>query len=271
MTLPEKTAPLSLTGVASSPLGKPQLARQIFQTENLTVRFSGDDRISPIEGLNLSINESEITCILGASGCGKTTLLKTLGGFIVGEPVGGVLFKGHYLNGPISDIVMIFQENNLYPWLTVRANVRFGVKFKKNLKDKEKRVSHFLDIVGLTEAASRFPHQLSGGMKQRVAIARALVSDPAVVLLDEPFSALDVSLRRRMQDLMLQLWRDTSKTMVMVTHNIEEAIRVGHRVIVLGDVPAKVLIDTNTADEAYDDRYSPEFLELQKQIETIIY
>ncbi|MFT6907457.1 MAG: ABC-type nitrate/sulfonate/bicarbonate transport system ATPase subunit [Oleiphilaceae bacterium] len=271
MTIPEQTVPFTVLGAAASAPVKSQLARHIFQTENLTVRFSGDDRISPIQRLNLAINESEITCILGASGCGKTTLLKTLGGFIVGEPVGGVLFKGHYLNGPISDIVMIFQENNLYPWLTVRANVRFGVKFKKNLQDKEKRISHFLDIVGLTDAASRFPHQLSGGMKQRVAIARALVSDPSVVLLDEPFSALDVSLRRRMQDLMLQLWRDTSKTMIMVTHNIEEAIRVGHRVIVLGDVPAKVLIDTKTANEAYDDRYSPEFLELQKQIETIIY
>ena len=172
---------------------------------------------------------------------------------------------------PNSCDLMIFQENNLYPWLTVRANVKFGLKFKKNLKDKDQRVKHFLDVVGLTEAASRFPHQLSGGMKQRVAIARALVSDPSVVLLDEPFSALDVSLRRRMQDLMLQLWRDTSKTMVMVTHNIEEAIRVGHRVIVLGDVPARVLIDTSTADATYDDRYSANFLELQKHIETIIY
>lgn len=267
----ELTKPILQDGATIIQVVNPPAVRPIFQTENLTVKFSGDDRSSPIAGLNLSINESEITCILGASGCGKTTLLKTLGGFIVGSPVGGVLFKGHYLNGPIPDIVMIFQENNLYPWLTVRANVRFGVKFKKNLNDKEKRISHFLDIVGLTEAAFRFPHQLSGGMKQRVAIARALVSDPSVVLLDEPFSALDVSLRRRMQDLMLQLWRDTSKTMVMVTHNIEEAIRVGHRVIVLGDLPAKVLIDTDTADKAYNDRYSPEFLKLQKEIETIIY
>jgi ABC-type nitrate/sulfonate/bicarbonate transport system ATPase subunit len=271
MILPEQNKQASKTKATTTQSEEPPLMRPIFKTENLTVQFPGDDRVSPIDGLNLSINESEITCILGASGCGKTTLLKTLGGFIIGEPVGGVLFNGHYLDGPVTDIVMIFQDNNLFPWLTVRANVRFGVKFKKNLKDKEKRISHFLDIVGLTEAASRFPHQLSGGMKQRVAIARALVSDPAVVLLDEPFSALDVSLRRRMQDLMLQLWCDTGKTMVMVTHNIEEAIRVGHRVIVLGGVPAKVLIDTETADADYDDRYSPAFLELQKQIETIIY
>lgn len=259
--------------ILSQPPSAPNLLSKhsIFRATNLTVKFARDDRASPIDGLNLSINKSEITCILGASGCGKTTLLKTLGGFILGEPQGGVLFNNRYLNGPIADIVMIFQENNLYPWLTVRANVKFGLKFKKNLKDKDQRVKHFLDVVGLTEAASRFPHQLSGGMKQRVAIARALVSDPSVVLLDEPFSALDVSLRRRMQDLMLQLWRDTSKTMVMVTHNIEEAIRVGHRVIVLGDVPARVLIDTSTADATYDDRYSANFLELQKHIETIIY
>jgi len=246
--------------------------RAIFQAENLTIHFpGGEEAASPIRGFQLAINRNEITCILGKSGCGKTTLLKTLGGFILGDSHGGVLYKGQYLTGPLSDIVMVFQENNLYPWLNVRANVRFGLKFRKRLTNKEEKVDEFLKIVGLSDAADRYPHQLSGGMKQRVAIARALIGDPSVVLLDEPFSALDVSLRRRMQDLMTRLWTETGKTMVMVTHSVEEAIRVGHRVIVLGDEPARVLIDTSTVGTAYEDRYSADFLHLQQRIESIIY
>ena len=128
-----------------------------------------------------------------------------------------------------------------------------------------------LQIVGLSEAAHRYPHELSGGMRQRTAIARALVSDPHVLLLDEPFSALDISLRRRMHALMMELWEKTSMTMVMVTHNIEEALQMGHRVVVLGDRPAKVLIDADTRSEAMKDRYSPEFLALQQKIESVIY
>lgn len=262
---------MNLTEPLISLKTEPEKRQAVFQADQLTISFPGKASVSPINRLNLSIFHDEITCILGRSGCGKTTLLKALGGFILGQPHGGVLFRGQYLDKPSPDIIMIFQENNLYPWLTVRANVKFGLKFKRGVNDKDAHVNRYLDIVSLTDAARQFPHQLSGGMKQRVAIARALVSDPAVVLLDEPFSALDVSLRRRMQDLMLQLWSDTSKTMVMVTHNVEEAIRVGHRVIVLGDKPAKVLLDTRTEGAAFCDRYSPEFLALQKQIERLVY
>jgi ABC-type nitrate/sulfonate/bicarbonate transport system ATPase subunit len=241
-----------------------------FQVERLTVDF-GTDNAGPLQDFSLSIRQGEVTCLLGPSGCGKTTLLKSLGGFVVGRDTGGVLFEGRYLNGPTPEVVMIFQENNLFPWLTVRGNVGFGLKFKKTLGPKDEAVNAMLEIVGLADAASRYPHELSGGMRQRTAIARALVSNPEVLLLDEPFSALDISLRRRMHTLMLDLWAKTGKTMVMVTHNIEEALQVGHRVIVLGGKPARVLIDVDTRAAAFNDRYSKEFLELQQQIETVIY
>lgn len=240
-----------------------------FRVERLTVDFDGAH--GPLQDFSLAIHESEITCLLGPSGCGKTTLLKSLGGFLIGRDTGGVLFEGRYLNAPTPDIVMIFQENNLFPWLTVRGNVNFGLKFKAAAEPHGYTVDAMLETVGLSEAATRYPHQLSGGMRQRTAIARALVSNPHVLLLDEPFSALDVSLRRRMQALMVDLWEKTGKTMVMVTHNIEEAIQVGHRVIVLGDKPARVLIDARTSSEAMKDRYSPEFLALQQRIEAVIY
>ncbi|MBW8758971.1 MAG: ABC transporter ATP-binding protein [Burkholderiales bacterium] len=242
-----------------------------FQVERLTVDYDADSG-GPLQDFSLNLRQGEITCLLGPSGCGKTTLLKTLGGFVVGRDTGGVLFEGRYLNGPTPDIVMIFQENNLFPWLTVRGNVEFGLKFKRGVgTQKREKVDDMLRIVGLAEAADRYPHQLSGGMRQRTAIARALVSDPHVLLLDEPFSALDISLRRRMHTLMHDLWEKTGMTMVMVTHNIEEALQVGHRVIVLGDRPAKVLIDADTSADAMKDRYSPESLALQQRIESVIY
>ncbi|MBI5334274.1 MAG: ABC transporter ATP-binding protein [Burkholderiales bacterium] len=244
-------------------------AAEAFRVEKLTVDYGGNH--GPLQDFSLSIRQGEVTCLLGRSGCGKTTLLKSLGGFVVGRDTGGVLFEGRYLNGPTPDIVMIFQENNLFPWLTVRGNVEFGLKFKPRSQRRGDVVDEMLRIVGLSDAASRYPHELSGGMRQRTAIARALVSDPHVLLLDEPFSALDISLRRRMHALVLELWEKTSMTMVMVTHSIEEALQVGHRVVVLGNRPAKVLIDANTRAPAMKDRYSPEFLALQQRIESVIY
>lgn len=248
-------------------------AGDAFKVDRLTIAFDGGRGAAhtPLQDFTLAIREGEITCILGQSGCGKTTLLKALGGFIVGAETGGVVYDGQFLDGPTSEIVMIFQENNLFPWLTVRGNVGFGLKFRSIDGPKGAAIEAMLHTVGLSEAASRYPHQLSGGMRQRTAIARALITDPRVLLLDEPFSSLDVSLRRRMHALLQQLWEKTGKTMVMVTHSIEEAIQVGHRVVVLGGQPAQVLIDTDTRATAMKDRYSPEFLQLQRQIEAVIY
>ncbi|CAB3807349.1 ABC transporter ATP-binding protein [Paraburkholderia fynbosensis] len=240
-----------------------------FRVEHLSVDYGG--RPSPIKDLSLDLRAGEVTCVLGKSGCGKTTLLKALGGFVQAEPSGGVLFRGHYLRGPTPEIVMIFQENNLFPWLTVSQNIGFALKFRPPPgAGKKAAIRQMLDTVGLADAAHAYPHQLSGGMRQRAAIARALITEPQVLLLDEPFSALDVGLRRRMHVLMHDLWQRTGKTMVMVTHNIEEAILVGHRVIVLGARPARVLFDADTRAPDMRDRYAPAFLDLQKQLESYI-
>lgn len=252
----------------------PPEPKAIFKVDRLTVTYNPgrEASVTPIVGLNLNVYQGEITCILGKSGCGKTTLLKALGGFIVGDDSGGVLFGGRYVAGPTPEIVMIFQENNLFPWLTVRGNVRFGLRFKRDKPlDQPASVEAMLQAVGLGEASHHYPHQLSGGMRQRTAIARALVAQPQVLLLDEPFSALDVILRRRMQTMLQKLWAETRKTMVMVTHSIEEAILVGHRLIVLGGQPAQVLIDRDTRAPKMKDRYSQEFLGLQQEIESVIY
>ena len=240
-----------------------------FRVDRLSVTYGPSP--NPIEHLDLTLYAGEITCLLGRSGCGKTTLLKALGGFVAAEPTGGVLFEGRYLCAPSPKIVMIFQENNLYPWLTVRGNVAFGLKFKRPAAANTKvAVDEMLAMVGLSEAARLYPHQLSGGMRQRVAIARALVAAPDVLLLDEPFSALDVGLRRRMQAQLSALWEQTGKTMVMVTHSIEEAILVAHRVVVLGGKPAQVIADVDTRAANVKDRYSSTFLDVQKRLEALI-
>lgn len=240
-----------------------------FKVDRLSVEYGRGS--APIIGLNLDIRAGEVTCILGESGCGKTTLLKALGGFVIGSDTGGVLFEGRYQTGPSTKVVMIFQENNLFPWLTVRGNVGFGLRFQPGSRaQRNAAVDRILDLVGLSAAAGRYPHELSGGMRQRAAIARALVTEPQVLLLDEPFSALDIALRRRMHALMNTLWERTGKTMVMVTHNVEEAIQVGHRVIVLGGQPARVLIDRDCRSPAMKDRYSTEYLQLQREIESVI-
>jgi ABC-type nitrate/sulfonate/bicarbonate transport system ATPase subunit len=243
-----------------------------FKVDHLSIDFAGSDptAASPIQNLSLDIGRGEITCLLGPSGCGKTTLLLALGGFVRGRENGGVLFQGRWIDAPSRDIVMIFQENNLYPWLNVRSNIAFGLRYcPGSLREKSERLEHILREVDLTEAGARYPHELSGGMRQRVAIARALVTEPRVLLLDEPFSALDVSLRRRMHALLRQIWAATRTSFVMVTHNVEEAIMVGHRVVVLGGRPMSVVLDERI-DESIKARYAPEFLQLQKRIEDLI-
>ena len=246
----------------------------VFRIENLSINFPGKRQPvpSPLQGLNLSIYENQITTILGQSGCGKSTLLNALGGFVIGEDSGGVLYRQRYMNGPLEEIVMIFQENNLYPWLSVAGNVKFGLRFRKHdAVDIKTTVSNMLESGGLNDAAGAYPHQLSGGMRQRTAIARALITKPKVLLLDEPFSALDISLKRRMHGLLRSLQEETGTSMVMVTHDVEEAITVGDRVLVLGGNPAKVLVDADTSAGDMRDRYSNAYLQLQKQIEDVIY
>lgn len=274
MQSPDSSADFAETAPADQMIeAQDAAARPMLEASLLTVSFLGrrGEVITPLQDFSISIQPGQITCILGASGSGKTTLLRALGGFIVGTPTGGVLFDGTYLAAPTSEIVMIFQEHNLFPWLNVKNNVGFGLRYCQG-SDEEKahRLQAIIETVGLTDAVSRYPHQLSGGMRQRVAIARSLVTEPRVLLLDEPFSALDVTLRRRMSELTNRIWQELGTTMVMVTHNIEEAITMGHRVVILGRQPAQILLDSETSDPQFKDRYNKRFLELQRHIEELI-
>jgi ABC-type nitrate/sulfonate/bicarbonate transport system ATPase subunit len=248
-------------------------ARPVLEASRLTISYPGQrgTGVAPLQDFSLAIETGRITCILGASGSGKTTLLRALGGFITGAPTGGVLFDGTYLEGPTPEIVMIFQENNLFPWLNVRDNVGFGLRYCSwGADEKARRLASIIATVGLADAIERYPHQLSGGMRQRAAIARALVTEPRVLLLDEPFSALDVTLRRRMSEMTNMIWSALGTTMVMVTHNVEEAITMGHRVVILGRQPAQVILDEDTSDPQFKDRYGSAFLALQRRIENLI-
>ncbi|MEM6426199.1 MAG: ABC transporter ATP-binding protein [Cyanobacteria bacterium P01_D01_bin.128] len=220
--------------------------------------------------IELDIPKGGFISILGMSGCGKSTLLKLLGGFV--QPTTGeVLFHGHPLRGITPKIGMVFQENNLFPWLTVEQNIVFGFKAKgKSAPVYQQRVKDVIETVGLSHAKDRYPHQLSGGMKQRVAIARAMAVDPEVLLLDEPFSALDIQLRRRLQTFLLSVWENLSTTMVLVTHNVEEAILLGQYLIVLGDRPGFIIQRADISEDAFRDRYSPDFISLQRLLESVL-
>ncbi|MDB5080942.1 MAG: hypothetical protein JWP00_2866 [Chloroflexi bacterium] len=207
----------------------------LLTIEGVSKSFSGSQIL---RDFNLTVEPSEIISLLGPSGCGKSTLLRLVAGL---DPVhqGQIKVKDLPITAPGRQVGLMFQEPRLFPWLNVRDNVAFGLApSRKDTKDKF--VAELLAEVGLTEAADLLPRQLSGGMAQRVALARALAGEPEVLLLDEPFSALDAFNRMRLQDLVLKIWQDYRPTMLMVTHDIEEALYLSDRVVVLGEKPAGV-------------------------------
>lgn len=247
------------------------MSNSVLTCQALAKRFSEGRRNSTVlADVNLTVTQGDFVTILGQSGGGKSTLLKLLGGFITPSS-GKVLFHGMPLKGITPKIGMVFQENTLYPWLTVEQNVGFGFKIKsKKSAGYSSRVQEVLESVGLFPARKLFPHQLSGGMKQRVSIARSIAVQPDVLLLDEPFSALDVQLRRRLQKLLFSIWEEAATTMILVTHNIEEAILLGQKLIVIGDKPGRIIEKVDISDDRFRDRYADQFLALQRHLEGII-
>ena len=190
-----------------------------------------------LKNINLTLNRNEFVCIVGASGCGKSTLLNLIAG-LEAPTSGEILLEGEPIDGPGANRGMVFQNYTLYPWLTVAQNVEFGLKMQKlPAAERQQRVKYYLEIVGLTRVAEALPRVLSGGMKQRVAIARALANEPDILLMDEPFGALDAQTKEVLQEFMLQLWRQTQKTMLMVTHDVEEAVFLAQRIYVLSSHP----------------------------------
>jgi NitT/TauT family transport system ATP-binding protein len=211
--------------------------------------------------------------LLGPSGCGKSTLLKAVAGFI--EPsVGSISLDGNVVSGPGPDRIVVFQEfDQLPPWKTVVQNIAFPLRVAKKLSRAEakERALHYLDKVGLSKFADAYPHTLSGGMKQRVAIARALAMQPRVLLMDEPFAALDALTRRKMQEELLRLWDDANFTLLFVTHSIEEALIVGNRILLLSPHPGRVRAELNSHHYSHDSIGAGDFQQSVSHIHRLLF
>jgi NitT/TauT family transport system ATP-binding protein len=232
----------------------------------LGVSKSWDGQLAALADINLEIAAGELVCLLGPSGCGKSTLLNAIAGFTP-PTTGRVLVQGRPVTGPGPDRAMVFQEYALFPWMTVADNVAFGLRIKGlSRADGDARARSLLQGLGLAEFAGRFPRELSGGMQQRVAIARVLAIDPPILLMDEPFGALDALTRRTLQDELLRLWAELRKTVVFVTHSIEEALYLADRVVLMTSRPGAIKRDQRIDLARPREPGSPAFGDLEREL-----
>lgn len=219
-------------------------APPLVRLRDLSLEYkSGNRQVLALHSIHLDIQDGDFICILGPSGCGKSTLLRILAGFL--RPTAGqALLRGQPIAGPDAHRGVVFQQPNLYPWFTVAENVELGPRLRGVPKaERDRTVQHYLEQIGLWQFRHLKPYELSGGMQQRVAIARALANDPDIVLMDEPFGALDALTRDRMQDLLLEIWRAARKTILFITHSVEEAIFLGTRVLVMSPRPGRFIAE----------------------------
>jgi NitT/TauT family transport system ATP-binding protein len=234
-------------------------------------------RVTPVvEPLSLGIEEGEFVVFVGPSGCGKTTVMRMVGGLETAS-AGEILVKGRRVEGPSREKGMVLQSYSSFPWLTVFGNVRFGLKYRRDLSagEKDRIARHYLDLVGLTPFSDFYINRISGGMRQRVAIARTLAADPLVLLMDEPFGALDALTRERLQLQLLELRNAERKTVIFVTHDVDEAVFLADRIIVFSARPARVLRNVDVAAELPRDRTmeiveTPAFRKLRREVLALI-
>lgn len=227
------------------------MTQPLLQVQNVTLQYKTRDQVvTATYRVSFDILESDRYVLLGPSGCGKSTLLKAVGGYL--RPAEGhILLRGQPVTRPGADRMMVFQEfDQLLPWKTVRQNVEFALQASGRLKGAEarERAMHYLDKVHLDRFVDSYPHMLSGGMKQRVAIARGMAMEPDIILMDEPFAALDDLTRRKMQEELMRLWEDTRFTVLFVTHSIPEAVRLGSRILLLSPHPGQVRAELGGLD-----------------------
>ncbi|WP_196600917.1 ABC transporter ATP-binding protein [Pectinatus frisingensis] len=248
----------------------------LITLNNVALTYSSKT-MNVLENINLNLNEKEFVCVLGASGCGKSTLLKIIAGFIT-PTHGDAKFDGQTITGPAWQRGVVFQQPPLYPWLSISENVKFGLKMRHfDKKISEELVTDYLAKVGLLDFKNHMPYELSGGMKQRVAIARALINNPKVLLMDEPFGALDALTRGQMQSLLRHIWLELGNTILFITHDVDEALSLGTRVIVMSKGPGRIAkeyktnftfsIAQNDAGQIY---HSSDFLNIREEILQLI-
>src|SRR5712691_3656566 len=238
----------------------------MVEIQGLTKRYAVDGaEIVALLEIDVTINEGEFLCLLGPSGCGKSTLLKVVAGLIPAT-AGSVRINGRPVTAPGPDRAVVFQDYALFPWMTVSANAEFGLAARGLDPARRHEVSsELLRVVGLADFAGKYPHHLSGGMKQRVSIARALAVDPVLLLMDEPFGALDAQTRYVMQQELLRIWRAYRKTVLFVTHSIEEALYLGDRVLIMTARPGRTKAELRVEQPRPRDIASPELTRLRRQ------
>jgi NitT/TauT family transport system ATP-binding protein len=230
----------------------------------------GQESIPALSGINLTVGDKEFVSVLGPSGCGKTTLLRMIAG-LDSATAGSIELDGEIIDSPSSRMAMIFQEYSLYPWRTVRDNVTFGLEIEGKKKPQAREVAlKYLHLVGLDGFADRYPYELSGGMRQRVAVARALAIEPQILLMDEPFGALDAQTRNMLQKELLEIWEKTRKTVLFVTHSVDEAVYLSDRIIVLTPRPGRIRDIIENSLPRPRDRTSPEFARIRRYVLDLI-
>lgn len=246
----------------------------LVEVEGLSITFTRSrNTIKVLDNINFQIKPGSFVCLLGPSGCGKSTLLNAIAGFIPPNQ-GYILVDKNQVTKPGADRGFVFQQYSLLPWKTTFQNVEFGLRIKGiSKKERHQLVNEYLNRVGLYQHRNSYPHQLSGGMQQRASIVRALVNSPSVLLMDEPFGALDAQTRHMMQELLMEIWSDLRTTVLFVTHDIEEAIFLGDRILIMGVNPGHIKADLEInlkRPRHIDDMMTSEFTQLNRQVFEVI-
>lgn len=245
---------------------------------NMTFTTHTGSTVHALKNINFTLKQGQLLSVLGPSGCGKTTLLNIIAGFL--HPTGGRMTLGdHEITGPALERGMVFQQGALFEWLTVADNVNFGLRMKKADKEESARkVEEWLEIVGLRGFGNTPTYQLSGGMQQRVALARCLINDPDLILMDEPLGALDALTREKMQSLVLKIWNETGKTIMIITHSVEEALLLGERLFVMAPRPGRLhkqyelpFAERGLSEDPRTIKNDSEFVDYREEILTMIW
>jgi NitT/TauT family transport system ATP-binding protein len=251
--------------LATETLKRPPVPSGKLRLEHVGMAFDNDGKsFSVLEDINLDVSDGEFICLVGPSGCGKSTLLNLMGGFL-SQTSGSITIDGQPVHGPDPRRILVFQERGVFPWLTVEGNIGFGLS-SLSRAERDQRIAHYVQMVRLQGFEHTYPADLSGGMKQRLQVARALAVNPDILYLDEPFGALDSVTRLIMRGELLRIWQTERRTIIFVTHDIDEAVQLADRVVVLSSRPAKIE-DILTIDISHPRNISsPRYLQLRDEL-----